>query len=175
MTTDTPVIAERVDPLEWSEIVETGRSAVSHMDVGRWIIGDLGTMVKARYGEDEFGQFADEINIHRRSAMEYRTVSRYYPPETRDARHNYTAHREAMRLNDLEASLALLQEAAVNLWGVRQIVERAKELKGESPISPGVTVTLTFHVENGRVWVSGLEGVQVSEGVAYTGVLKVRE
>lgn len=134
--TDAPVIAERVDPLEWSEIVETGRNAVSHMDIGRWIIGDLGTMVQAKYGQDEFGQFADEINIHRRSAEDYRAVSRYYPKETRDMRHNYSMHREAMRLNDLEASIALLNDAVVNLWSVRDLVEQVKLIKGDASTTP---------------------------------------
>ena len=134
---DEPVIAERVDPLEWSEIIETGRDAVEHMDIGRWIIGDLGTMVKAKYGEDEFGQFADEINIHRRSAEDYRAVARYYPKETRDPRHNYSAHKTAMRLNDLDASIALLNEAVGKLWSVRDLLEQTRLIKGETiPTAP---------------------------------------
>ena len=135
MTTDTldaPIIGERVDPLDWKDIIKTGRDAVEHMDIGRWIIGDLGTMVQAKYGQDEFGQFADEINIHRRSAEDYRAVARYYPKETRDPRHNYSMHKTAMRLNDLEASIALLNEAVGKLWSVRDLLEQTRLIKGES-------------------------------------------
>jgi len=139
---DASIIGERVDPDDWKDIVKTGRDAVAHMDIGRWVIGDLGTMVKAKYGEDEFGAFADEINIHRRSAEDYRAVARYYPKETRDSRHNYSMHREAMRLNDLDASIALLNDAAVKLWSVRDLIEQIRGMKGKN-ITPEILPRLT--------------------------------
>lgn len=165
---DAPIIGENVDPLKWDAIITTGLQAVEQLDIGRWVVGELGLMVQKSYGDDEFGQFADEIKIERKRASEYRAMARYYPKEARDSRCNYSLHRVAMRLNDLDASMEILDKAAENNWTVMDLTEAVMLAKGETVKPSPITFTAIFYkAADGRVTVEGLDGTLIKPGVVY--------
>lgn len=145
----------------WAELVTIGTQALTQIDAGRFVIGDCALLVDSHYGKDEIGRFADDINIEKKRAMEYRTVSRYYPPQIRAQFEGlpitYSHYKAAMRYDDLEQSIDILHQAAGSLWRVMDMVNAIKEQLGE-PITPSPLVaTLIFRQENGRIIVEGAE------------------
>lgn len=125
----------------WESLCDEGRDAAEDMDRGRFRIGDAALKVVKQYGRNRIGVWAIEINVRESSVKEYRTVCRYYPSSVRtDFLDNYPVlcyshFKEAMRFDDMEVSLAFLEECAENAWTIeRALIEIKKRLN--KPVPP---------------------------------------
>lgn len=115
----------------FEEAVTTAIAYGEGLDNGRWVIGEIATMLGTRYGEDIIGKFAYAIKYRPSTVREYRGMFEFWG-DARDevmdryADCNWTMMREAKRSGNLVEALELLEEAALNNWDAVAI---AAELK----------------------------------------------
>jgi hypothetical protein len=140
----------------WARAVEYGASLATAEDRTRFELGDLALLVGTEYGRDRLGQFARAINRPAKQIQEYRGVCRYYPRVVRDQlaascpRISYTHLRVAMRLHDLDRSIAALEAANREKWTVERMGEEIDRQRGkpappakvwEGPVRSGPVTT----------------------------------
>lgn len=77
-------------------------SAEGDMFSRRFLLGDLALLIKSAYGKNRISQFATAAGIARSTLAQYKSVSQFYPEETRYIYPNvgYAMYREAMRLKE---------------------------------------------------------------------------
>lgn len=63
------------DSGDYEQLCTIGREAAKALDKGRWLLGDLVLKVEKQYGWDTIGRFANDCNISKRSAQQYRQCS----------------------------------------------------------------------------------------------------
>lgn len=121
----------------WVSAVAHGLSLGGAEDRARYELGDLALLVGSEYGADRLGQFARSINRPAKQLQEYRTVCRYYPRIVREQiftacpRVTYTHLRTAMRLHDLDRSVAVLRAAHEQRWPVERMAEEIDRMRGK--------------------------------------------
>ena len=71
--TDQIVNEVRIDD-EWESLVSQGLELRENQDDNQWKLGELGSSVESRYGQDSIGTFATDIGVVKKTLMNYRTV-----------------------------------------------------------------------------------------------------
>lgn len=163
----------------WPSAVVRGQELGGAEDSTRYELGDLALLVGSEYGADRLGQFARAINRPVSQLQEYRRVCRYYPRIVRERifetcpRLTYTHLRVAMRLHDLDRSVAVLQRAQDERWPGERLAAEVDVLRGkpappvrvwEGPVQTGVvtgntagqpSITLVFLDASGAQFPQG--------------------
>lgn len=125
----------------WELLVSAGITWRDQIDTGRWKIGDAALLIDKRYGEDTLTRYANGIGATPRSVKDYRQTCGFWHKPVRESllqelpKLTYTHFRQAMRLKDLGAAAAFLQECSDADWSAeRADVEISKRLK--KPVPP---------------------------------------
>jgi len=107
-------------PDDYEAMCDVGRVLAGANDRNRWVLGRLGQRVVKRYGEDVFGDFANDIGMIPKTLYSYREMVDFYgdTPQTHWENSPYgenlqwTHYRAAKRLDNLEAALCALEKAS---------------------------------------------------------------
>lgn len=100
-------------PDDYQSLCDVGRVIASSNDRNRWVLGRLGLRVVKAYGEDIFGDFANDIGMIAKTLYGYREVVEFYGENSPHEENLHWSHyRSAKRLGDLPAALCALQKAS---------------------------------------------------------------
>ena len=115
-------------PLEQLNTYESccdyARAQGEELDARRWIIGDVANTVMERWQERTVSDFARDIGQRKSTVYQWAKVSLFYENSLRcrllDNYSNltYSHLRDALRLNDVDAAVAWLEEVSDNGWTV---------------------------------------------------------
>jgi hypothetical protein len=138
LTDDISALEQRA---EWKEevfedAVALGQDAVREGDLRRIVIGRLASCIERRYNEQNVKRFADEINCGVKAVRQYQNIVEFYGWQTcvellDELSLSYSHLRAAMRLDDREQALALLEEAANAGWKVSVTEVKAGKGRGQ--------------------------------------------
>lgn len=150
------MIRDALDPIEMlDKMIEEGadiyEAAVSiglqdegEMTVRRWRQGDLVARLEKHYGESILKKYAVALAVNASTLKQRRTMSQFYEKDTRYLFENvgYSHYREAMRLENLEEAVKILQRASdedMPVWVLKKAVDEClgKEEKPTTSI-PGM-------------------------------------
>lgn len=134
--------------------VNAGVVAAGDHDKNRWLIGDLASRIKKRYGQDMIGRFATDINMEKSRVKDYRRVCEFWEKDTRASILatmpviTFSHMRLAMRLGNHPEALSFLEECADNAWTVEQAMLELNKRQGkaEPPVKLLEITTLRYEV-----------------------------
>lgn len=123
-----PMTIEATASKLYDDSVSIGMEMVAAMDRNRWQLGDLAAALVPVYGKNIVGKFAIDIHCVKKTLQSYERAASYY--EDKNLRRSrfieanpmltWTHYREAMRLDDVEASYSFLSEASSEGWTAEQ-------------------------------------------------------
>lgn len=122
----------------YAEWVSEANDIIDDEDAGKWRLGDLACQVKddARYGDKAMADFASDIRRPGRTVRLYQEMSAFWPSGTRCqfpmfSRQHY---REAMRVDDLELAIELLEVATDENWQIQTLTDAVHDILGKPPV-----------------------------------------
>lgn len=129
----------------YEQLVAAGMAAKEHADTMRWELGALAAHVVTEYGQRTFAQYATDIGEERKTLYTYRHVHRLFGEKfstwgqfrERYPNLSWSHARDALRLKDVDAACAWLEEASAHGWSVEAArVELAKRCGQPVPPRP---------------------------------------
>lgn len=145
---DAPAKPKRIAPtyeeqrtagtLSYEALCDHSRAQVTNMDARRWDVGDDACAMATKYGEQNLASMARDINMNKTTLASWKRVAGYYPENLRrrllDDLENlsYSHFKDALRLKDLDKSVAWLERCSTEGWSPDQSSRNLTlELNGE--------------------------------------------
>jgi len=151
--------------LSYEEICDHSRDKIEKMGLDRWAIGDDAALVDTKYGEHTMEDFARDIGGNKSTIAGYYRVSKFYPNIIRrkllDNLPNltYSHYKDALRLTDLDAAIAWLDEVAQAGWSPDKASYELTQRLGKDDDKPS---PIPGKIERVDIWEGNMAMVSIS-------------
>lgn len=116
-------VSQAVDKLTFEQLCDMGSEVREKGDLAAWTLGDIALRVETYYSLNSIAEWANAVGIEQKQAYHYRSMSKYYPEDSRGKFEHLTRshYKIAKRLKDFNASMAILSQANRLGWSCAQL------------------------------------------------------
>jgi hypothetical protein len=180
MTAPAAITPTQDDAADYAQWIDTLQDILRVKEGATWLLGDELARHAPRYRERTMETIADDVGIAASTAYSYRNLSAFFPDDIRRKFESeglfYSHFKQAYRLGTPKAAYAFLEECVLNRYTVYGAMMAVNARGGTVPHQRStVRAECQFKRDSsGRVYIEGLEGSQVQEGVMYDVTVRAR-